>query len=231
MNAEENYQQILAELKNRASVKQATYRSTRAVFEELKSVLSGIAGSMQKDHQDPAVEVAYRENNQFEAQLKFSGDMLVASMHSNVFTFPEEHRIRQAPAVAVDSSAAYCGVIYIHNFLADSIKYNRLADVGYLVARIFVNRNKQFLVEGEGQLGFLWSEFSTQVMDRAHLLNIAQQAVLHCIKSDLVAPPFAAEKMLTLDQKQSMIANSGYPTGKHIGYRFRAELENENNVS
>ncbi|WP_129713909.1 hypothetical protein [Pedobacter sp. SYP-B3415] len=233
MNTADTYQQILTELKNRASVKQSTYRSTKAVFDDLKSVLSRIGAELQRDYhaKDPSVELSYRENNQFEAQLKFSGDMLVASMHSNIFQFPAEHRIRQSPAVALDPTLAYCGVIYIHNFLADSIKYNRLADVGYLVARIFVNRNKQFLVEGEGQLGFLWTDFSTQLADWDKLNDIAQQAILQCIQSDLIAQPFAAEKALTLDQKQSMIANSGYPTGKHIGYRFAAELEKENNPS
>ena len=51
--------------------------------------------------------------------------------------------------VKEDKMRSFCGVIHVYNFLNDSFKYNRLNDVGNLVARIFVNKDKHFFVEGE----------------------------------------------------------------------------------
>ena len=50
-------------------------------------------------------------------------------------------------------------MINIYNFLADSFKYNRLNDVGYLVGRVFLNKDLHYFVEGKRQLGFLYNDF------------------------------------------------------------------------
>ena len=42
--------------------------------------------------------------------------------------------------VKEDKNRSYCGVIHLYNFLADSFKYNRLNDVGYLIGRVFIIR-------------------------------------------------------------------------------------------
>ncbi|MES2418252.1 MAG: hypothetical protein V4541_08680 [Bacteroidota bacterium] len=227
---ENNYKEILNKLESKASLKQAIYRSTAEVFGLTKTILSKIAAKLHKDytHKDPSVEVNYKENNQFEAQLKFSGDMLIISMHSNVFNFEEGHSIFQTSYVKGDEHLSYCGLIYVHNFLADSIKYNRLADEGSLIARILVNKEQHFLVEGEGALGFLYEDFSANVITEEKLTDILERAILLCLNTDLLLPPFAQIKDVTLHQKQSLIAASGYPTGKRLGYLFNSEIQNNN---
>jgi hypothetical protein len=96
--------------------------------------------------------------------MKFSGDMLMISMHSNVFNFDDGHCSFSNRLCEGRCKLKLCGVIYVPNFLADSIKYNRLADEGSLVARILVNKEKHFLVEGEGALGLLYEDFSTNLI-------------------------------------------------------------------
>lgn len=226
---EDNYKEILSKLESKASLKQAIYRSTAEVFGLTKTILSKIATKLHADYtqKDPSVEVNYQENNQFEAQLKFSGDMLMISMHSNIFNFDEGHSIFQTTYVKADHDLSYCGVIYIHNFLADSIKYNRLADEGSLIARILVNKENHFMVEGDGALGFLYEDFGANIINEENLTNILKKSILLCLDTDLVLPPFAQIKDVTLHQKQSIVAASGYPTGKRLGYQFKAELENK----
>jgi hypothetical protein len=226
---EENYKEILSKLESKASLKQAIYRSTAEVFGLTKTILSKIAVKLHGDYtqKDPSVEVNYQENNQFEAQLKFSGDMLMISMHSNIFNFDEGHSIFQTTYVKADPTLSYCGVIYVHNFLADSIKYNRLADEGSLIARILVNKENHFMVEGDGALGFLYEDFGANIISEENLTNILKKSILLCLDTDLVLPPFAQIKDVTLHQKQSIVAASGYPTGKRLGYQFKAELENK----
>jgi hypothetical protein len=228
---EDNYKEILSKLESKASLKQAIYRSTAEVFGLTKTILSKIAAKLHHDYtqKDPSVEVNYRENNQFEAQLKFSGDMLMLSMHSNVFNFDEGHSIFQTSYVKADESLSYCGVIYIHNFLADSIKYNRLADEGSLIARILVNKEKHFMVEGDGALGFLYEDFEANLLTEEKLTDILEKSILLCLNTDLLLPPFAQIKDVTLHQKQTLVAASGYPTGKRLGYLFNSEIQQNNN--
>ena len=228
----ENYQKILAELENKASLKQAIYRNTTEVFGLLKKQLYKIAMKLQVDYgqKDTSVEIHFKENNRFEGELKFSGDMLMVSMHSNVFAFDQAHSIHQTSYIKNDESLSYCGTIYIHNFLADSIKYNRLADEGTLIARILVNKEMHFMVEGEGTLDFLYQNMVENVVTEDKLMDIIERSILYCINSDLVLPPFAAIKDVTLNQKQSMLAASGYPTSKNLGYQFKSEIEKNNNL-
>lgn len=227
---EDNYKEILGKLESKASLKQAIYRSTAEVFGLTKTILAKIAAKLHTDYtqKDPSVEVAFKENNQFEAQLKFSGDMLMISMHSNVFNFEKGHSIFQTGYVKADESLSYCGVIYVHNFLADSIKYNRLADEGSLIARILVNKEKHFLVEGDGALGFLYEDFAENTVTEENLTDILERSILLCLNTDLLLPPFAQIKDVTLHQKQSLIAASGYPTGKRLGYLFNSEIQQNN---
>ncbi|WP_316839931.1 hypothetical protein [Pedobacter gandavensis] len=228
----ENYARILTEFENKASLKQEIYRNTTGVFELLKKRLMTTAGRLKHDYhaKDPSVEVEYKENNKFEVQLKFSGDMMVVSMHSNVFNFEPGHTVFQTKYVKDDPSLSYCGIIYIHNFLADSIKYNRLADQGSLIARILINKEKHFMVEGEGALDFLYPDFSANLVTEESLTDIIERSILFCLAADLIIPPFAQIKEVTLNQKQSMLAASGYPTGKHLGYQLKSETEQNNNL-
>lgn len=227
-----NYQLILGKLETRASLKQEIYRNTVEVFAIAKKAMSKLASRLYQDYtaKDPFVDVNYKDTHQFEAELKFSGDMLLLSMHSNVFNFEEGHRIYSSSYVRDNPSLSYCGVIYIHNFLADSIKYNRLSDEGTLIARILINKEKRFIVEGEGQLGFLYESFSETEISEDILTHILELAVLDCIDTDLQLPPYASVKDITLHQKQTTLAASGYPTGKRLGYLFKSEVQQNNSL-
>lgn len=225
---EERYAEILKKLETKASLKQGIYRNTVDVFSMTKKALSKIASHLHQDYtvKDPSVEVMYRDTSQFEAELKFSGDMLLLSMHSNIFNFEAGHRIYQSSYIKADPDLSYCGVIHIHNFLADSIKYNRLADEGTLIARILINKEKHFMVEGERQLGFLFESFSENEINEEVLTQIIELAILDCMNTDLQLPPYASVKDVTLHQKQTIAAASGYPTGKRLGYLLKSELQN-----
>ncbi|HYH55775.1 MAG TPA: hypothetical protein VD772_04140, partial [Anseongella sp.] len=119
---------------------------------------------------------------------------------------------------------AYCGVIHVHNFLADSIRYNRINDTGYLVARIFVNKERHFFVEGRGQFSFLYEDFTRNVLSKAVIEGIVELAINHSIEFDLVAPDFEQIQAISLMDKQLEYGNSGYQTDKQLGYKFSAHL-------
>lgn len=225
-NREENYQTILGNLKGRAALKQAVYRQVCTVYKELVASLEALSEKLKQDIAEVKdVEIELREINEFECMLKFGSDVLIFSMHSNVFYVNPNHFIHKTNYVKEDNSRAYCGVIHIHNFLADSVKYNRVNDRGYLVARIFVNRERNFFVEGRGQFAFLFEDFANRKVDRLVVDNIVEIAINHSIEFDLVAPEFERIQAISLADKQIQYGNSGYQTDKQLGYKFSSQTE------
>lgn len=229
MEEVESYAHILRLLDNKATVKQQIFQTTTELFKQFKAVLQEIAQDLRTDfankHQN--VEISFSERGEFEAQLKFSGDVLVISMHSNVFSFPAEHEVNSLKYVKDDPLRKYCGIIHIHNFLADSLKYNRSSDVGYLIGRIFINKEEHFFVDGQSQLGFLFNSFWKGKIKKEQIRKILELSIIYCMDFDLLTPPFETVRQITLEEKQYMSSNSGYPTGKHIGYKFKTELDDQ----
>jgi hypothetical protein len=226
MEEVESYQHVLNLLENKASVKQQIFKTTSSVFNQFKVELQEICLDMQNDFSkiDQNVEISFSDRGDFEAELKFSGDVLVISMHSNVFSFPAEHEINKLKYVQDDPSRKYCGIIHIHNFLADSIKYNRSSDIGYLLGRIFINKDEHFFVDGQSQLGFLFNSFWKGKLKKEQIRKILELAIIYCMDFELLTPPFESVRQITLAEKQHMGSNSGYLTDKRVGYAFKQEL-------
>jgi hypothetical protein len=52
-----------------------------------------------------------------------------------------------------------------YDFLADSYEYGRLNDTGFLIGRLFINRESHFQLEGKGDLGMLYRDFMNPVLN------------------------------------------------------------------
>ena len=121
------------------------------------------------------------------------------------------------------SIMAYCGVISVYNFLSDSLKYNRSDDLGYLVARIFVNKDKFFLVQGKRQRSKAVSTFGKKVLDKDEIVSIVQTAILYTLSFDLLVPPFDLVKVATVEQMNDKIESAKLQTGKRMGYKYNSD--------
>ncbi len=205
-------------------MKQFIHRNTLANMVAIKSHLIELSKSLRKDvtSLDKNVEVIFTDKGDFEAEFKFSGDLLIFSMHTNVFTFDSEHPIYQLDCVKEDPKCAYCGLIQIYNFLSDSVKYNRVNDLGYLVGRIFINSDNHFFIEGQERLGFDYRGFKKQVFDQKAITKVMENAILYCLDFELLTPPFEQSSILTLEEKLMNYSNSGMNTGKRLGFEFNA---------
>ena len=89
--------------------------------------------------------IEYRSINDMEFHIRFSGDLLVFVMHSNIVTFPDDYGPMPSKYVEEDFRRRFFGHIMAYNFMADSIKYQRLNDPGYLVGRLLVNIEQPLL--------------------------------------------------------------------------------------
>lgn len=220
---------ILRILKEKASLKQDVFYTNIALFRQLREVVKQFAAELKPQAQeiDKRLIVDFHEKSEFEFELRVAGDVLIFSMHTNVFEFDTSHPMWKTSYVRDNESRSYCGMINIHNFLADSFKYNRTNDLGYLVARIFVNHENHFFVEGKRQLGFLYNDFPNSVIDQAQLRNIVESAVLYCLGFDLFTPPFDEVKVVSLAQALETSSMMSLKTGKRLGFRFHADNDVE----
>ena len=196
------------------------------VFSLLKDVLKELSeeyNGLLKDKVDDNILPVYQEKGLFEAEFRIGGDLLIFSMHSNVFIFDREHPIWKLDYVKTNPINAYCGVFNIYNFLADSFKYNRFEDLGYLIARIFVNHENHFFVEGKRQSGEIVKDFGTDELTKEYLKEIIETALQYAIDFDLLVPPYDQVKIATVEQMEVEINHSKIQTGKRLGFKFNSD--------
>lgn len=219
-------EKILATIVTKSTLKQHVFDNTFSTFNLLKEVLIEIASEMDDeldDKLDKRVRIEYRDRGKFEAQLQVANDLLIFQMHTDVFEFDANHLVWQTPYVQADRENSYCGVINIYNFLSDSFKFNRNADEGYLIGRIFINRERCYFAEGKQQASMRAMEFGHAEIDREALVAILESAIAFSLDFDLLMPPYEDNKRVTVDQFNTKMDNSKFVTGKRLGYDFDVE--------
>ncbi len=218
--------QILETIVSKSTLKQRIFDNTFAAFNNLKETLLEMASEMDDQLEgrlDRRVRIEYRDRGKFEAQLQVASELLIFQMRTDVFEFEPTHAIWQNPYVQSDRDNSYCGVINIYNFLSDSFKFNRNADEGYLIGRLFINREKRYFVEGKGQTTLRAAQFgSEEVSDRA-LVAILESAIHYSLNFDLLLPSYEENKRVTVDQFNSKLDNSKFVTGKRLGFDFETD--------
>lgn len=199
----DKFDEIVAALKKKACTKQEIYRNTLIVFTKMKKVAEGLSVDLAKEFSsiDDNVIVEYTDISEFEFHMKFSGDLLIFSMHSNVITLGPDNPIHQNEWVQKDSMRAFFGHIMIYNFMADSLKYNRLADPGYLVARLLVNKDNHYLIEGVKKLDFQSEDIKKNKVTNPMLKIFIESTMLTSIETDLSGPGFKDLAFVSLGQK------------------------------
>jgi hypothetical protein len=210
----------------KSTVKQKVYENTKQTFYILNKVLKQLEETyLSKIKNDVPAEVlpVYKERGPFEAEFKIAGDLLIFSMHSNVFEFDDKHPVWNTEYLKEDPLRSYCGTINIYNFLADSFKYNRVNDLGYLVARIFINKENHFFVEGKRQSNEVVKDFAMDTISPGILRQIVETAIQYCIEFDLLVPPYEQIKIATVDQMNQKMTHSKMVTAKRLGFGFKTD--------
>lgn len=212
-------------LLDKGSMKQDVAANTAQAFHYFKSQAKEMANtlSVQLKEDDKRLRIEFVDKGEFMFQLQFAGDTLIFYRHSNVFEFEKGHRLWKTPYLAEDDQRSYCGIINVFNFLTDSLLYNRFNDRGYLVARIFINKEKHYYVEGKRQLSFLYNNFTEQVFDEKSAQSIMESAMLYCLDFDLYTPPYESMKEIGVSDIMEQSTNLNIATAKRMGFRFSAD--------
>lgn len=220
---------IINILNEKASTKQDVYRKTQEIFIDLQKILKEKANRIFKEikEKDKNIEVSFSSKGKFEAQIKFSGETLLFHMHSNIFTLANNNPLYKTKYIKEDPLRTFFGVIHVYNFLSDSLKYNRVNDSGFLISRIFINKDLQFFIEGDQEIGYLFNDFLKQKINNDYLNKIVDVLMIHALNEDLVAPEFNRVREIYVHQILDMNSNQKIKTSKRLGYKFSFETNNE----
>jgi hypothetical protein len=216
---------IIKSLKEKAIMKLEIYKQSKELFklfkENLQELNADLAGQVNTG--ETKLGFNYAEKSDHEASISFAGDTLIFHLHSNVFNFDKSHFMYNSPYIKQDEDRAYCSVINVYNFLTDSFKYNREHDIGYLIARIFINKDKHFFVEGKRQLGYLYNDFGTSIMNKETSMAVIESAVLYAIDFDLLTPNYEQVKQVSIGEIYYHSEMLQQKTGKRMGFLFQAD--------
>lgn len=229
MEIPEKNRELFDLVANKSYLKTTVYNNTVQAFEELKSVTDHLSKEYTKYHEgkEIATTIDSRQRGAFEVELKFGGDILLFLMHTNVFEFPRDHEVMKTQYIKDDNQRSYCGIINIYNFIADSFKYNRLNDVGYLIGRIFVNKENHYFIEGKRELGFLYNNFGKNVLTPESVEDIVLAAIKYTVNFDLLTPHYDIAKFVSVNDMKHALESTSLKTGKRLGYKFQADFDEE----
>jgi len=222
-----NYNEIiLALLKEKSVLKQDVFHNTISQFEELKKNLKSSIEELtsQFGKTDSRVTFEFKDLGAFQCQIKIAGDVLIFQMHTNVFQFEANHHLWGTGYLKNDERNSFVGIINVYNFLADSFRYDRSSDIGYLIARIFVNRENHFIVQGKKQLGYMFNDFINSNFDLQAKKSLIEQLYLYTLSFDLLVPPLENLHQITVEEMNDINHSGGLATGKRLGFQFNSKV-------
>ena len=214
--------QIFDGLKQKSAAKQAIFRNTQAAFDCLRLVSQELVLELTRKLTplDSSVLIEYRPINEMEFHIRFSGDLLVFVMHSNIVTFPDDYGPMPSKYVEEDFRRRFFGHIMAYNFMADSIKYQRLNDPGYLVGRLLVNIDNHYFLEGVQQLELPDNDMSDNPVTPESMRLFVESAMIAAVNNDLIAPPLPEIQKISVKQK---LENQQVSRGSKVGFSFSSE--------
>ncbi|MDJ0366576.1 hypothetical protein QMK33_15560 [Hymenobacter sp. H14-R3] len=217
---------LIAEgLREKSSAKQAIFRATQATFTLLRQVSQQLCLELTQKvttDADASVRIECLPVNEMEFHIRFSGDLLVFVMHSNIVTFPDDFGPLTTPYVAADFRRRFFGHIMAYNFMADSIRYQRLNDPGYLLGRLLINIDSHYFLEGVQQLKLPDNDMSHNAITDESLRLFVESAMIAAVNNDLIAPPLPEIQKISVKQK---LENQQVSWGRKVGFSFSSQQQ------
>jgi hypothetical protein len=220
---DKNRKIILDLLLNKSALKQNIADDCEKIFAQFKTSISKEIDALKEHVNDPRIRLSFKEKGSFEIHVFVGSDVLVFHLHNNVFRLPDDNPLWGTRYFQADDTNGFFGVIYIYNFLAESFIQNRLNDSGYLIGRLFINHDRHFMMEGKGQLGYLFRDIENVVLSDELISLIVQSAFAFALEFDLLIPPYDFVAELSVGEIQVISNNLQLQTGKRLGFRMKSE--------
>lgn len=221
---QETIETVCSQLNSKSLMKISVYNNTESAFKYFKNYAQEFVSTFKQKFSDSQVEVLYTNNQPQSFYLQYGSDILLFVLHSNVFAFNRDHEVMRTSYIKDDKNRAYCGLISAYNFLTDSLLYNRYNDLGYLIGRLFINNENHYYIDGKREIGQIYNNFETNIIDENAVKTILESAMQYTINFDLLVPPYEAVKEISIHDMIE-INNERIPirTAKRLGFRFQAD--------
>ena len=226
LNSEDPIRFIKYLLESKSTAKQTAYKHICRAFSVLEIESRSVVEELKRraNPSDKDVTVEFNPVNAQEFDVKLAGDMLIFVQGTNIVTLEESHPILKEEYILQNEVNRYFGQIMVYNFMAESLKYNRTNDPGYLLARLMINHENRFFIEGEKELE-PYNGISEQPISDDDLRTLVKIVLKMAIENDLVAPAFTEVKAITLNQKRDHTLELG--GAQKIGFRMSYEHKTE----
>lgn len=213
-------QKILSLIKEKSVLKQDVFSNTIRTFNKFKDLSKSSINELKNNVSqiDTRINIQYFEVNQFAFRLKIAGDVLEFFMHTNVFEVEKSSPLYKSPYLKQNPLNAYCGIIYVYNFMSDSFKYNRLNDIGILIARIFINKDSHFFIETKLPFASRFGNFSLEPLSEKNIREIINELIIYALEFDLSAPSYDTIKEISVNQINEQTSWITMRTGKRLGF-------------
>lgn len=213
---------IVAVVGPKAKLHKEVEKCVNEGFETLCTVLQQMAEEY-SEALGPDVLVRFERRANHVALFTLASDVLVFVQLTDQFHFDRDNQALKTPYVKEDPNRAAVGIVNVYNFMTDSFKYDRDEDLGYLVARIFVNHENAYFVEGKRQRGVGVDHFGEQKADADAWRRFAETALKYAAESDPLVPPYELLIQTDMNTLKGYILASKTKTAKRLGFGFNAD--------
>ena len=191
-------------------------------FADIKRILQEMAKSLKHTFavEDARLKISYFDRGVYEAELKVADDVLIFILHSNAFVFDASNSIWKSGYLSLDPSRGTCAMISVYNFLSDSFQFERRNEVGQMIARIFVNRENHFFVEGKKQIGVLYNDYANQTINDNALQSLIEACIVYSMEVDVNVPPIDSMREITVMDAMNYSVIGGSGGGKRLGFKL-----------
>ena len=219
------FQHIIRSLSEKATVKLNVGQNAEWAFSLIRAALKKIESDISAETQsiDKRISVKYTERGPLDVEFRISDDIIIFSLHTDAFTFPDGHPLWKHSGMRAEHGKGYFGMISVYNFLTDSVKFNRVNDQGVLIARVFIDKNRHFFMEGKKQLSTLFNDPGQVLFSEENAKIVAEHLIAHCLDFDIIAPPFDQVRIISVQEMIEKSLSSVVSTGKRLGFRLQSD--------
>lgn len=218
-------------MEERSVLKRNVFESGKLRFSELKQALKSDIERLAKDvfKTDPRLEIKFHDRNEYECGCTVAGDYILFHLHTNVFRLDADNG-KDAPYPLTEylrdkPDRIYCAVINVYNFLADSFRYERNNDAGYLVTRIFINAENHFFTEGIASAGCGYDKFGESEFAGDAVPKVLRSVIYEALNFEMIVPEYALVSEIALNDAVRSGGLTGYRTSKRMGFRLSSDSD------
>ena len=224
MEIKESLKKIIIE---KSEFKQSVFNAAKETFEMFRLTTRQTIEQLTQEAKakNSPVKFIFEDRGDFEFEAQFGADVLIFTLHTNIFEFSRNHEVMRSTYIREDPHRSYCGIIQIYNFLADSFIYQRDNDLGYMIGRVFINHEKHYFIEGKRELGMLYNNFNTSLITNESVQNIVESAFEYTTNFDLLTPPYDEGKVISVGEMRNNFDKKSTITAKRLGFHFQSDTD------